>query len=406
MKRPFACSVSSRKSVVPAITALIWICITAVPSTAVQPTFLGLGDLPGGQYSSNAFGVSGDGSVVVGISNSVRSSGAFEGFRWTAETGMVGLGSLGAPENYTSLAYDVSSDGSVIVGNTSAQAPPNYGAPFRWTASEGLVPIGPLPGGEIGGTAYAISADGRTIVGYAGNAESREEAFRWTAETGMIGLGDLPGAPFISSVGLDVSGDGSVVVGVGTGPQGEGRPFRWTEAAGMIDLGDLPGGGTTGGASGVSLDGSIIVGSSRSTFGEEAFLWTESTGMVGLGDLPGGPFGSGALDVSADGKIVVGNSCVADLAPGFCFTAPFVWDAEHGMRNLQTLLTDDFGLDLTGWQLFTARAISADGLTIVGYGWNPNRRPEAYLARIPEPTTAALLLPLLFMRAATRRTSR
>jgi len=63
------------------------------------------------------------------------------------------------------------------------------------------------------------------------------------------------------------------------------------------------------------------------------------------------------------------------------------------------ILTDDYGLgsSLTGWTLFSANAISADGLTIVGYGDNPDGNSEAWMASmdsaavVPEPSSLALL---------------
>ncbi|MBI1924936.1 PEP-CTERM sorting domain-containing protein [Candidatus Poribacteria bacterium] len=111
--------------------------------------------------------------------------------------------------------------------------------------------------------------------------------------------------------------------------------------------------------------------------------------MVGLDDLPGGVFRSQAFGVSADGSVVLGNSAAGQEA--------FIWDATNGMRNLRTVLVNDFGLDLTGWTLTEARAMSADGLAIVGNGINPNGQEEAWLAdlhqqnAIPEPSTLILL---------------
>ena len=61
-------------------------------SGAQTASFMPLGSLPsGGIFYSDAADVSADGSVVVG--GSFSASGR-EAFRWTASTGMVGLGDL------------------------------------------------------------------------------------------------------------------------------------------------------------------------------------------------------------------------------------------------------------------------------------------------------------------------
>ena len=80
------------------------------------PMFMGLGDLPGGQFASLPDAVSADGSTVVG--HSAVGVGALEAFRWTASGGIVGLGDFagGAP---VSQANGVSADGSVIVGQVT-----------------------------------------------------------------------------------------------------------------------------------------------------------------------------------------------------------------------------------------------------------------------------------------------
>jgi uncharacterized membrane protein len=110
--------------------------------------------------------------------------------------------------------------------------------------------------------------------------------------------------------------------------------------------------------------------------------------MVGLEDLAGGDFDSVARDVSADGSVIVGwgTSAIGQEA--------FVWDATHGMRSVSGVLTD-LSVDLTGWTLRAATAISADATTIVGYGVNRSGQTEAWLANItavPEPSAAVLLL--------------
>lgn len=127
--------------------------------------------------------------------------------------------------------------------------------------------------------------------------------------------------------------------------------------------------------------------------------------MVGLGDLPGGLHQSGANDVSADGSVIVGASNSANGSEAF------VWDATNGMRSVSDVLTG-LGVDLTGWTLRAAAAISADATTIVGYGSNPSGQGEAWLANIsavPEPTSFVPSLLGIFlvahMRSATRTRS-
>ena len=82
------------------------------------------------------------------------------------------------------------------------------------------------------------------------------------------------------------SGDGSVVVG--DSMLSMSQAFRWTASGGMVGLGFLPPSDDMSTASGVSADGSTVVGYSRydgSIY--QAFRWTPSGGMVGLGFLPG-----------------------------------------------------------------------------------------------------------------------
>ena len=311
--------------------------------------------------------------------------------------GFQGLGDLPGGSFYC-WAWGVSADGSVVVGRSSSAS---GGEAFRWEGGE-MAGLGDLPGGSFGSYAYGVSADGLVVVG---GSKSGGEAFRWTDLNGNgladpnekldyhpeFGLGDLPGGSF-GSRAWGVSADGSVVVGRSRSASG-GEAFRWTDlnGNGLVDpnekldyhpefgLGDLPGGGFESWAFGVSADGSVVVGHSFSASGYEAFRWTQATGMVGLGDLPGGEFWSEACDASADGSVVVG---VSESASGYGFRA-FIWDATNGMRNLKDVLENDFGLDLTGWTLFSAEGISDDGLTIVGWGSNnPSGYTDAWIATL------------------------
>ena len=199
---------------------------------------------------------------------------------------------------FQSVARGVSADGSIVVGWGSSA---NGTEAFRWAQATGMVGLGDLPGGISSSDARGVSADGSIVVGRGSSANGTDaygtEAFRWAQATGMVGLGDLPGGLFYSDAS-GVSADGSVVVGssksASSGGTGTGRTeaFRWAQATGMVGLGDLPGGLFYSDASGVSADGSVVVGVSEGANGREAFRWTQATGMVGLGVLPVGLFHS------------------------------------------------------------------------------------------------------------------
>jgi uncharacterized membrane protein len=114
----------------------------------------------------------------------------------------------------------------------------------------------------------------------------------------------------------------------------------------------------------------------------EAYRWTKETGLSLLGTcLPN--YHSRALAVSGDGSVVVGY---VQNNSGFDEQKAFIWDQKHGMRLFQDVLEEDFGLDLSGWQLadpwasWKATGISEDGLTVVGVALNSQNQREAWRA--------------------------
>ena len=352
-----------------------------------RPAFRGIGFLSGhGPGSTTQAGAATpDGSVVLG--SSIAADGNYaRAFRWTHAGGITPLGA--EPAGLTSLPGGMSADGSVVVG-TLYPTPQDFHEAFRWTQGTGFVRLGGLAGAsKLDSFANGVSADGSVVVGGSYSPVGEYEAYRWTAGSGMQGLGDLPGGIFRSSA-LAVSADGTVVIGYGMSAVWQ-EAFRWTADGGMVGLGDLPGGGTGSQAVAMSADGSVVVGGSGSAAAEyEAFRWTAESGMVGLGDLPGGRSFSIALGTTADGSVVVGESIGAS-SPG---PEAFVWDGGDGMRSVEDWLVQDFGLDLTGWHLETAR-ISGDGTTLAGRGINPAGQREAWVAVIPEPRPMLVLMSL------------
>lgn len=166
------------------------------------------GDMVGAAQDTSA-----DGAVVVGYSRNTN-NGQSRAFRWTAQDGKDHIGGI------YGFAYGVSADGTIVVGS-------NNGLAFRWTQDGGAESLGALPGGT-NSFAYDISADGTTIVGSSASTDGRY-AFRWTEQDQMVSLGVLEGG--VESYAYGVSGDGSVVVGYSETTEGDYRAFLWRSGA-------------------------------------------------------------------------------------------------------------------------------------------------------------------------------
>jgi len=162
---------------------------------------------------SNFNAVSADGTIAVGLGDSASGQ---EVLRWTAATGLVGLGFFGG-------AHDISADGSTIVGHDV-----NGLNAFAWTQTGGLLHI-PRPAGLSGNaSAYGVSGDGSTVVGDAGG-----QAIIWTAANGTkllldelvaAGLGPALAGWTLQSA-QSISDDGQTVAGFGLNPAGVREAF-------------------------------------------------------------------------------------------------------------------------------------------------------------------------------------
>jgi probable HAF family extracellular repeat protein len=315
-----------------------------------------LGELPTGAIESEARAASGDGSVVVGDSKvedpNNPAKDVKEAFRWKDGV-MTGLGFLEDPTvKYESAATAVSDDGLVVAGKSKVTDP---------------------------------NDDTRSV----------KEAFIWEDDV-MTGLGFLADDDNdYESEALGISGDGLVVVGKAknTDPNDATasvkEAFVWEDGV-MTGLGFLQEDTdkVESEATAASYDGSTLVGTSKvddpnkpSKSVKQAFIWQDGT-MTGLGFLAdaAGPFESRATGVSADGSVVVGESKTADGKEAF------VWTAESNeMRSLRDVIEEDLGIDLTGWTLDKPPVISSDGETMIALATNPDGDVEAFVTYVPEP---------------------
>jgi uncharacterized membrane protein len=258
--------------------------------------------------------VSGDGSVVVGKCAKIQAPDDWQVFRYSQSAGAENLGTMGTKSIDN---IHISADGLVIWGTFYIE---NEGSHiFRYTQSKGLQDLGTM--GKKGIAVNAVSADGSVIVGDYHDSPTEYpmlyHAFRYSQSRGFEDFGAISTE---SSLARGVSADGSLIVGsldIGSSSKSAVRnisthAFRYSRSEGMKDIG-VVGWGDAAFATGISNDGSVIVG--HGVFGigfvvnfyqdNYALIYTEKGGMQKLESIGGESVG--ATRISADGTMIVGS---------------------------------------------------------------------------------------------------
>jgi probable HAF family extracellular repeat protein len=248
--------------------------------------------LPLGIYDEmRATAVSADGLTVVGFSvdNLARTDAFYRISTNNAVSLAAEFGSL------HSQATGVSGNGSLIVGTLSDDF---FGTPFVrrgfiHTVGGSHTVINPSATGPAAFSSRtfaemtAISSDGSTSIGYAYS---------------------VPGLPLGDALGFRRASNGTIT-----------------------SLGTL--GGAWSIPNAISANGAVIVGQSANGSSEEAFVYQNGT-MTGLGFLTGGAT-SNATGVSADGSVIVGFGDVTGGAiHAFTYANQTLLDATEWMRSL------------------------------------------------------------------------
>jgi probable HAF family extracellular repeat protein len=249
-KDPFFVGTNSSDGVGPE-QALLW-----NPDTG-NPINLGTLDPGNANAFSNATDVSDDGRSVAGFSD-FNNGGTQHAFKWTQSGGIVDLGAGNGAAGF-SRGFGISGDGSTIVGDSDFPSGPR--SAFLWTQVGGFTKLGTFGGNSL---ATAITDDASVIVGQAGLGANNSVAFRWTQAAGMVSVGALSGEGDNNAAAVGLSDNGKIVVGIsaprpltfgnlgydwGTDTHG----FRWTQETGIQDLKMLLA------AAGVDMTGITIV---------------------------------------------------------------------------------------------------------------------------------------------------
>ena len=249
------------------------------------------------------YDVSANSSVVVGGTTSFtggRGTSPFRAFRWTPTGGIVNLGTLQGGN--ASWAYGVSADGSIVVGWSTDGS--NTRRAFRWTQQAGMESLGASV--LIDNTSYSydnsealgISPNGQIIVGIAYDSLTLAVGFRNIRQGTRrvnISLGDPPKG-FTGVYPRRTNQDGSIIVGWMRKSDGTNRAMRWTEAGGLEDLNvtyaNLLGEGEyLGAAYDITPDGRYIVGWGVKDGKQQGFILD-----TGVCDLPADVDGNGIVN--------------------------------------------------------------------------------------------------------------
>lgn len=233
------------------------------------------------QSIGSAWGLSGDGEIVVGL---YWRGGVVGGGSAHATAGPIyaleDLGSLG--DDRSSRANAASDDGRVVGG--WSERPDGLWQPIVWVDGE-MTLLGTY---EAFSQVDGVRGDGMTVVGIAKDPDSFAvaSAYRWdfdgTAWVPTV-LGTLPGTymPFGLATASSITADGSMIVGYNQFGLGNSTGFVWTAETGMrsaaqflTDHGaSVPPGLSIVDLAAISDDGSTIVGTAAvvGTFDYRAF---------------------------------------------------------------------------------------------------------------------------------------
>jgi uncharacterized membrane protein len=362
------------------VCAFLSVSLIALANAAGQATFIPLGDLSGGAFSSVANSVSANGKYVVGAGTTATGG---RGFVWTLSDGIVQLDALTGAASPTASANAVSSTG-LIVGESSNAAGSQA---VTWNA--GSPAITNLNVQLAGATALGVSSDGNTIIGFGDSPQPNAfyEGFKKIGSDPDFILEDISGGDIFATP-YGVSGDGNVTVGSGSSDFDSGEiGLYWEGTDGVpFDLPDVNTGAsdleTYGFANGANNDGSVIVGQgspgiSFFALNREAVKWTKGAG--GFYDVTrlGGKVAT-AYGTTDDGNTIVGRGRLGSTGT----VEAFLWRniATTKFQLLKNVLISEYGVaNLTGWTLKQANSISADGKVIAGYGTNPSGQTEAWV---------------------------
>ncbi|MCA9277999.1 MAG: hypothetical protein H6815_04335 [Phycisphaeraceae bacterium] len=312
-----------------------------------------------------------------------------------------------------------------VVDNTGAVMGVLGNGPFIWTQQNGFQFLPVLNSGY--GIVTGTSSDGTVTYGMNWNIGGSAYPVIWYTRT-QPPTG-VPGFPsgwtcygtFGNEAGTFVNG----LLRQNSSPNPYNTIF-WEATAGTSFVSEYPVGMVQAYVADFNAPGTMGVGNSFGSNGQQAVRWTASGGFEPLGDAPGGTFNSALISLDANGWRAAGTATPESNKPTAAVWDPkdgwtvvgllnpadsgsdlriddsgmvgvgqsgygsnplpnaIMWTVRDGLLSFQEVLEQEYGLDLGGWHLTGAQAISASGQYVAGEGRNPQGEIQLWFAYIPD----------------------
>ncbi|MGP1346548.1 MAG: hypothetical protein ACTS3F_07770 [Phycisphaerales bacterium] len=263
----------------------------------------------------------------------------------------------------------VSDDGTIVLGDMGGPDPndPLIGETAAiWTLADGWTSLGALPNAgncPSRSNGYSMTTDGSVVVGLSWDGCSGR-GFKWTPEGGMVSLQNMSNGGNRASI---ISPDGAIIAGFAQGTFNR-TPTKWD---GQTLMGTLlgPGGADAEGeVRGISDDGQHLIGTVYLGGADGAFdaaIWSSGGPAQPIGSgslLPG--WGGNAEDIAANGTVIGFDTLLGNRR---------AWIRPAGSNHLQLLkdwaIANGASIP-SNVQLWVPRAITNDGSTIIGFGFD------------------------------------
>jgi uncharacterized membrane protein/uncharacterized protein YhjY with autotransporter beta-barrel domain len=382
----------------------------------LQPgNFVGLpsyGNSPGRLTS-----LSGNGRVLVGFG----AEQPVDGSLLTYSNGRVAYWTAGADTRYLPAIETLTA--AQFNASLATRLPRLAGSTFQAVSEVRRFAYGPAfvnNDGSYFAVSSAYSGDFRVTGQFAVRDQFDGRVFRWNPTNGYQELPNFGDATAMAATGID--GSGNRIIGIAQRVFGilsdgssdvQSSAFLWDAEGGLVRLPDLATSFTNvsirtfTGASGISRDGSTIIGHSRSADGLFHPVFWQGGKIFDLGFLPGRTPTSPIFNdtrinpniyipqaASAGGRVIVGFVGGYSLEGGYPPDRAWRWSAASGMQDLNQIATNA-GLNLNGFTLYEANGISDDGQFISGNASDSEQRQFfGYVLQLAQVTQSRLIVTL------------